>query len=271
QHVHEVADREGARAFLARYGAAPGESISLLGVAGGYSTLSLFTEPDLAQVGVLTGTVPAAGAPSGLGLLERFVEAQPWIGARVFGGQAGIPIRRPYARLAAPGVALLGDAGCMVYASHGSGVGMGLIAARMLAEALRGAADPGSARALRRWERSWQRRWGGRLAGADAFRRFAQGLDREGVATLFGSGLLDPHLVEAGLRQQPPALDPAWLVRAAKRLAQRPDVARRMLPAVARSLALEPLLALAPVDQVEPVVERLVGPTPKTRARVHLP
>ena len=42
--------------------------------------------------------------------------------------------------------------------------------------------------------------WGGRLAGADAFRRFAQGLDREGVATLFGSGLLDHVVVNQAIR-----------------------------------------------------------------------
>lgn len=256
EHQHRVADEAAFRAFLAEHGAQPGDSLGWLGVAGGYSTLTLFTEPTCREVGVLTGTVRALGWPSGAVILRRFVESQPWIGERLYGGQGAIPLRRPYVRLAGSGVALVGDAACQVYAAHGSGVGMGLVASRTLANAVARSRDPGDARALRRYERRFHRRYGGLLAGSDAFRRFSQTLDRDDVEALLRSGMLDAELFAMGLSQKPARLRPTWIARKIASVVEHPERARQVAPAVLRVLALQTLLARIPPPR-HPTAARL--------------
>lgn len=204
QWRYQVRNRDGAVRFLARYGAAPGGTPSAFpSLAGGFSTLTFFTSRALDHIGLLTGTIPALGAPSAAALMDRFVTRAPWLGERLFGGQGAIPLRRPYATLARDRAALIGDAGCMVYASHGSGVGMGLIAARLLADASAGDGDPGAPAALARYERSLHSRFGPLLSAADAFRRFSQGLSYDDVVAMFDAGLLDAALAGKALEQQP--------------------------------------------------------------------
>lgn len=269
EHQHVVRDEAGLRAFLAAHGAEPGDSVGFLGTAGGYSTLTLFTEPSCREVGVLTGSVRAQGHPSGAALLRRFVREQAWIGERLYGGQGAIPLRRPYARLVAPGVALVGDAACQVYAAHGSGVGMGLMAARMLSDALVRHSDPGASSGLRGYERSFHLEHGGLLAGSDAFRRFSQSLERADVEELLRSGLLDEELLATGLAQVPARLRPRWLAGKTVAVWRSPRAASRVAPAVARVVLLQALLSrLAPPRSragtrvFDRLVAALVGPTP---------
>ncbi|MCC7538817.1 MAG: FAD-dependent oxidoreductase [Deltaproteobacteria bacterium] len=242
QHQYRIADETAFRAFLRDHDATPGDSVGWLGVAGGYSTLTLFTEPTCREVGVLTGSIRALGHPSGAQILRRFVEAQPWIGEHLYGGQGAIPIRRPFVRLAGFGVALVGDAGCQVYAAHGSGVGMGLVASRILSDSVSRSQDPGHPRALRRYERRFHRRHGGVLAGSDAFRRFSQALERDDIEALLRSGLLDAELFAMGLSQKPARVRPAWLLAQIGRAVREPARARQVAPAVLRVLALQTLL-----------------------------
>ncbi|MCZ7686273.1 MAG: tryptophan 7-halogenase [Sandaracinaceae bacterium] len=209
QHTFAVRDARALERWLEARGARPGDSAGILGVAGGYSTLTLFTEPTLREVGVLTGSIPALGEPSGAALIRAFVAQSPWLGERRFGGQGAIPLRRPYRVLGAGGVALVGDAACQVYASHGSGVGMGLVAARALCDALERAEDPGAAEALRGYSRAFHRRHGGLLAGADAFRRLSSSLRAEDIAQLIESGVFDARVFASGLAQRTPRVDVA--------------------------------------------------------------
>lgn len=235
QYVVGVCDRAGAAAFARSHGANPGDSVALAGVAGGYSVLTLLLAPDLARVGVLTGTIPASGQPGGGEVLARFVDGAPWLGPRVYGGQAPIPLRRPYAWLAAPGVALLGDAACQVYGAHGSGVGLGMVAARMLADAVCGARDPGDGATLHaRYTARFQRTYGGLLAGADVFRRLSQTLTATDIEALIGSGLLTPAMALAAMDQRPPELSPAAAAAALRGAARAPHLAARIAPALAR-------------------------------------
>ncbi|MBX3273409.1 MAG: hypothetical protein KF729_24310 [Sandaracinaceae bacterium] len=265
----EVRDPAGLSAFLARHGAAPGDSVAFLGLAGGYSTLTVFSEPTLSEVGVLAGSIPAAGAPNGPRLLAAFARERAWLGRRLFGGQGAIPVRRPYRLLARGGVALVGDSACQVYGSHGSGVGMGLIAARTLADALAREDDPGRDDALEAYTHRFHRRHGGLLAGADAFRRLSQGLDRETLAALMQSGMLDARALASGVEQRLPAPDARWILSRAARAATAPRAAAEVGPTVAKMLALSALGALTPDSRAlgarvhHALVRRLVGPTPR--------
>jgi len=267
---YAVRDPEALAAFLAAHGMEPGDGIAFLSIAGGYSTLTLFTEPSLSEIGVLTGSIPAVGAPNGPALLERFVARASWIGERRWGGAGAIPLRRPYATLGASGVALIGDAACQVYGTHGSGVGMGLVAARMLADAVGHATggDPGADIVLDNYTRAFHRAYGGLLAGADAFRRLSQGLERSTVARLLDTGLLDARVLASGMSQRLPAPDLAWLVGRAALALRHARVAARVAPTIARMLTLSPLSRLTPGPRArtsgpfDALVGRLVGPTP---------
>jgi flavin-dependent dehydrogenase len=227
QAVFEIRDPAGAAAFFADAGVAPGEVYSRLGVAGGFSTLSVCLNDGGATVGILAGSIPALGHPAGKTILDRFVREHPWIGARVFGGQGAIPLRRPYDRLARGNVALVGDAGCQVFPAHGSGIGAGMLAAKLLAETL--AAN----RPLRDYEVAWHRRWGGLFAAYDAFRRWNQTMDPELLDELMGAGLLDATTARAGLDQTMPELSLATIPPKARALRARP----RLLGAFARVAA----------------------------------
>ncbi len=199
QAVHAVDDLPAARAFFEHHAVPEGETLCFTGVAGGYSIINARLEHD--AISILTGSIPADGHASGRTLLDRFLAEHPWIGAEQFGGARAIPIRRPFDRLAHGRVALLGDAGCQVFSAHGSGIGIGLLAGRMLAEALaRGEGLVG-------YERRFLREHGGILAAYDIFRRHSQRMTAEDLATLMRVGLLDGESARAGTAQRWPEFE----------------------------------------------------------------
>lgn len=238
QEVREVVDAGAARAFFARYDVEFGDVACFTGVAGGYSIINV--RADESTVGILTGSIPADGHPSGRRLLDSFVADQPWIGERIFGGSRAIPLRRPYDRLTDGRVGLLGDAGCQVFPGHGSGIGPGLIAARTIADQLaRGAGLEGYAV-------HWQRKYGGLMASYDLFRRFSQRLADGELERMMVAGIMDPSLAIAGLEQRlpRPALDTILGKIAA--LARAPGLATRLGAVGARMAAANALYARYP-------------------------
>ena len=262
QEVHEVVDAAAAQRFLDEVGAKPGEAIGFIGVAGGYSVLNVHVARDLRTVGVLTGSLPALGYPSGKNILDRFVAEHAWVGAYRFGGSAAIPLRRPYDRLASERVALLGDAGCQVFPAHGSGVGSGLVAARLLADTII------AGRPLRDYEVSWQREHGALMASFDVMRRWSQSLDGAGVGRMVAFGLAEPAMMKAALNQQMPRVSLGWLLRMApgmvRAMREDPELGRTMAAAGARSRLVHALYARYPrkvkhVASWSRAVDRLIG------------
>ena len=252
QEVRAVRDAQAAAAFLAAHGVAEGETLCFTGVEGGYSIVNVRVEGD--EVGVLTGSIPALGFPSGRALLDRFLEDQPWVGDRVFGGARAIPLSAPATRLAAGNVALLGDAASQVFAMHGSGIAAGMLAARLLADTLADGGTPDD------YNWKWQRQWGGLLAGAQDFARFSRDLTTDDVRTLIRSGLMNEAMVRDGLAQRPPSLDPRTLPTLALGLARAPRLGARVLPVAARMEALRALYAAYPRDPARvPAWERWLG------------
>jgi flavin-dependent dehydrogenase len=238
QYQYRVADPTEATAFLAEHGAQPGDGVSFMGVAGGYSTLMVSVRPDLEEVSVLAGTIPADGVPPGATVVDRFVRTRRWIGERLFGGQGEIPLGPPYVRLTAPGLALIGNAANQVYALHGSGVGLGLMAARLLADAMVDAPDPGNPARIHRYAMAFQRRFGGRLAAANQFRRLAQTLNRADISALLAAGLISTKMLSAGMLQAPFSFDMAPK-RMLKGAARQVRLAAKLSPVVARMMMLQ--------------------------------
>lgn len=240
-HRLRIDDPDGAKRFCGRHGAVPGEAVTMVGLAGGFSTRAITVSADLDEASVLVGCVANGRYRTGPRMLEDTRTAEPWLGAPISGGSGLIPLRRPYARITAPGLALVGDAACQVFPGHGSGIGMGLIAGTVLAEAVTGAADPGDEEVLWAYQAAFQRELGGLLAAFDAFRRMNTALGGSGVGRMLRAGLLTEEMTRAGLDQRWRTPGPDEMARMAGRLARVPGVASRMLPMLARGQLLRPM------------------------------
>ncbi|MBX3313175.1 MAG: FAD-dependent oxidoreductase [Actinobacteria bacterium] len=199
--VFRVADVDGARRQLDAWGARPGEAVNVLGTAGGFSTRSISVSGDLTEVRVLVGCLADGRHGPAARMLTEVRRLHPWIGDRLHGGAGLIPLRRPFTRCTAPGLALVGDAAAQVFPAHGSGVGMGLLAGTTLAEVVGDADDPGEGATVWRYQVEFQRRFGGDLAFYDGFRRHSSAIGTPGVRALLRSGLLTEHLARSGLDQ----------------------------------------------------------------------
>jgi flavin-dependent dehydrogenase len=236
---HRIADPAGAERFLARHGAQLGDAVTIVGVNGGFSTVAVMVAPDLSHVGILVGCLANGRYGTGPQMLADLCRREPWIGGPIVTGSGVIPLRRPYARITAPGLALVGDAACQVFPAHGSGIGVGLIAGSMLAEGVADLADPGDPRGLwARYQAPFFARMGADLLGYDALRRGTTRLGSDGVDELVTSGVADASVYRAGLDQRwatVPARDGA---RSAARLARHPRLATVLVPSLARAQAL---------------------------------
>jgi flavin-dependent dehydrogenase len=246
QAVHHVRDPAAARRFLERHEARPGEILGRVGVSGGYSVGNVLVMPDLAEVDLLSGAIAQPQYLSGPAILEEIRAREPWIGEAVFGGASALPLRRPYDRLSAPGVALVGNAACQVFPAHGSGIGTGLIAARLLADAVGGADDPGGEDATWAYQHAFHRELGGLLGAYDLLRRFSQSLSAEDTAALLGSGLVSHPMYAAGLEQRLCAPDLAAVTSLPLAAARAPRLAVRLAPFMARVPAAVALYRMHP-------------------------
>ncbi len=228
QEVRRVTDPAAADAFFARHSVLPGDTLCFSSVAGGYSIVNVRLDPD--GVSLLTGSIPGEGQPSGRALLEQFVSEQSWIGETIFGGARAIPLGRAWPELSRGRVAVLGDAALQVFSAHGSGIGAGLVAARLLAEAiLREGED------LFSYSVAWHRRYGRNLAVYDVFRRFSQSLTSHEVERLMHAGLIDESTARAALVQRLPKLRASEAVTRARALIREGNLALRIGRAAARA------------------------------------
>lgn len=207
QGVYAVRDRAAAAAYFTSRDVPPGEICAHVGVAGGYSLINVRLHGDGDHVGVLTGSIPALGHPGGKAILDRFVREQPWIGAPLHVGSGAIPLRRPREELTDGTVVLVGDSGCQVFLAHGSGIGAGILAGKLLIETLVAGGTPFD------YEVAWHRRWGGLFAAYDAVRRWNQGQTADELDAVIARGLFDLEFARAGLDQAVPQVAPAALAR----------------------------------------------------------
>lgn len=255
-HQLRIDDPDGAKRFLERYDASPGESITVVGPEGGWSTRAITVSDDLDQAAVLVGCLADGRYSTGPRMLDATRAELPWLGESLSGGTGVIPLRRPYARITAPGLALVGDAACQVFPAHGSGIGLGLIAGRLLADAASGAADCGDEATLWAYQRTFQHEYGGLLAAFDAFRRMSTALGSAGVARMVSAGLLSEDMIRAGLDQRWQAPDAADLPATVAKLARVPGVAAKMLPMLARGQLLRGMGARHPEQADEQALAR---------------
>ncbi len=243
QQVRRVRDVPAARAWFRDNGAEPGDTLCFTGVAGGYSIVNVRLHRD--ELSILTGSIPALGYPSGVRLLERFVEQQSWAGEKIFGGARAIPLRLPYTRLDYGPIALIGDSACQVFSMHGSGVGAQLVAARHLARALAEGRGPWG------YNVDWQRKRGGHMAASYLFACFSRSMNVDELAQAMDSGLLQPHLAAPGLEQRPVRPSPLDMPALARATARAPDLVSRIVPVLARMGVAQALYLSYPRDPTQ--------------------
>lgn len=258
-HDIEVADPAGAERFLELHGAQPGDAVTVVGIDGGWSTRSVTVTRDLDHAAVLVGCVADGAHGPGPRLLAQTLTELRWLGRSRSGGTGIIPLRRPYSRITAPGVALVGDSAGQVFPAHGSGIGLGLMAGRMLADAVKGVGDCGAEGVLWRYQFRFQAEHGGLLAASDAFRRMSVRLGSDGVGRMVGAGLLDEDMARAGLDQRWPRLDLSQLPAQAARLMSVPGVAAKMVPMLIRARLLVEMGARHPTAPDEEALSRWDG------------
>jgi flavin-dependent dehydrogenase len=169
-------------------------------------------------------------------MIDDFVAREPWVGEIMFGGAGALPLRRPYARLVAPGLALLGDAGCQMFPAHGSGIAIGMIAARMLADEVLEvpAMRSGDEEVLWRYAARFHRTHGANLVAYDLVRRMSQALSREEGDALFEAGLATDATTRATLAQELPVFDARELLETAKAATRAPLLAAKIGAVLAR-------------------------------------
>ena len=221
QDMRIVKNLDQARAYFHAHGARDDDAVVTLCIAGGYSVLNLRLIGD--QVFVLSGSIPALGHPSGRRVIDDFLQTQPWIGERLFGGERAIPLAPPIEPFVRGRHAQVGDAARQVFAAHGSGTGSGLVAARLLVDSL--VATQG----LEAYASAWYREFGATHFTYDLLRRASMTLHPEAAAALLRSQLLDEEGLRSSMAQRLPHLR-------ARALLQRLGAARRA-PEVAGNLA----------------------------------
>ena len=256
QMVFEIESVAGAKEFLEAEAAEPGDAVDHLGLAGGYSVQVITVEADLAEVSVLVGTLGDGTYGDAAAMVAAVRDRHSWIGKPVFGGGGTIPLRRPYSQLGVPGLVLVGDAASQVMAAHGSGIGFGLMAGKVLAEAAAGAEDPGDAATVWRYQSSYHREFGAVLISYDIFRCYSTRLDSSGIQRLFEAGLFDARLAAPGMNQAMGSIPLSDLADRVRALARNPRIARDLAPVLVRMQLARLLARVYPATPNAPALSR---------------
>jgi len=76
-HHLRIDDADGAKRFLERHGANPGEGVTIVGLEGGWSTRAITVSPDLDEAAVLVGCLANGRYSTGPRMLEATRAAEP--------------------------------------------------------------------------------------------------------------------------------------------------------------------------------------------------
>jgi flavin-dependent dehydrogenase len=237
QQLCQIKDELAATKFLKDNHLKAGQVFVIAGQEGGFSTSNIHVSKDFQTVDLLCGSIADGNYLDGPKMLAKQKQDHKWIGRVLVGGQGLIYLRRPYDRLIAPGIALVGESGCMVFPLHGSGIGSSLLAAHYLAKATAKAEDPGSIDTLWAYQASFQRKIGALHAASDILRRFVQDLGPDQISKLFNSGFLNPELIRISLDQRlskSTGINPLKLTNS---IVHNPLIVARFTPVIARALA----------------------------------
>lgn len=242
QEVRHIDDLSAATRHLKICRLESGDTLSRSGGAGAYAVANFSLDLETGTASFLTGAMHSQGPRTARRLMDEMLAEMPFVGERLWSGGGLIPVRRPFDRLVAPGLALLGDAASQVYPAHGSGVATGMRAANLLAQTLSGALrspDPVDLEALWPYAAIFMRSRGALCAGSEVIRRVIETLGPGDLDHLMSSGLLDAEAVHATLGCFPFRPRAASLPRRMSGLLRGGKAGRRLMGAMIRSTLLE--------------------------------
>lgn len=196
---------------------------------GAYSVETCFLDLDRGFVDILVGVKPGSG-PTADEHFGAMLDERPYIGEKVFGDGAPIPVRRPLDAFTGEGLVVLGDSACQVIPAHGSGAASAMIAADCCAPAVLNAIRKGRAdrEALWGYNYDFMTRRGAMLAYYDVVRRQTEAFGAQVVERMIKSGVMGADEVYTGLTLNRPKIGLA--VIASKRGAYK---VAEILPALA--------------------------------------
>lgn len=233
QMTFDIKDKAGAQSYLEKLNATPDVFLAWTGVKGPFSTLMTCINADLTTIDILTGVIHDGQHGTGTQVVTRFIDNNPWVGRKISGGSGLIPLRRPLDCFTAAGIAAIGDAACQVFPAHGSGVGNGLIAARLLTEEVSRFDDPGSTEATWAYQSAYQRSLGAVSAAYEIFTRTTQKMSEEQIQDLI-SGFVTAGSTLSSLNQQLPAQKLADIIKILISSVKRPMLGASLFSSLSR-------------------------------------
>jgi len=196
-----------------------------LGGYGIYSTLFTYLSQKRNRAYVLVGVkkdyekqMPANR------ILNKYIDEAGWFGKKLHGGAGYIRIRHQLDKLVDDGFMVIGEAACMVFPMHGSGLASSMYAGLLSAKAASGALrnNDVSKRALWPYSAQYQLTRGYKFAGYSVTRLSIDQLSPDKVADMMESGIMHPEDMKNGLMINDPVISPASLPERIKGLAKHP-------------------------------------------------
>lgn len=203
QISYEIKDRYGALSYLENNKINTKDILAEIGFMGGYSLFRSQIDDNLNHISLLCGVRALPNHESALNIISKFRNKNSWIGSSFIKGFGAIPLHAPYENFGASGLALLGDAAQHIYAAHGSGIGMGLLAATILGEVLYEASkanmDLGSVSIIKNYQHIFNQKYRKRLYFSFKFRKLSQELSINNMDILLKA--LPENLIRQTLQQ----------------------------------------------------------------------
>ena len=204
-----------------------------LGNYGSYSTVFSYLSIRRNRAYILVGLKKAMESKiTARQALDKFVNDAGWFGKKLHGGSGYIRIRHSLDKLVADGFMVVGEAACMVFPMHASGVASsmysGLLAAKTASQAL--ISGDTTAKALWPYSAEYQLTRGRRLAAYDVIRLTIDTFTEKDIADMLESGLMNKEDIVNGLLISDPMISPGSLPERIKGMARHP----RFIPSLAR-------------------------------------
>jgi digeranylgeranylglycerophospholipid reductase len=209
------------------------EVLTRLGNYGPYSTVFSYLSTIRNRAYILVGLKKSMeNRITARQAVNRFIDNAGWFGKKLHGGSGYIRIRHSLDKLVADGFMVVGEAACMVFPMHGSGVASsmyaGLLAAKTASQAL--LTGDTTERALWPYSAQYQATRGRKLAAYDVTRLAIDAFTENDVADMLESGLMHKEDMVNGLLISEPVISPATLPERIKGMARYP----RFIPTIAR-------------------------------------
>lgn len=183
-------DPPAAEAFLASGGVARGEPLARLAPCGpGTMVIVRVDEGSVDLFAVTLG--PEDGAPTARAAIRRFVREHTWVGEAMTSSARHVALGPARASVVQGGIALVGGAAGASRPTRGAEVAQGIVAARMLVDALE---RPGE---LARYDAAYRRRFARAAATDRVLREALRTLGDRDLERLVARGVLGERLVRA--------------------------------------------------------------------------